>query len=669
MNPPAPATPVRRWAVPAGAVLLVAAVCAVYANSLGGPFLFDDGPAILRNETIRSLWPLAGPLNPPLNGAGVTGRPLVNLSLAINYALGGLDVRGYHAMNTGLHALAALALWGVLRRTLRRQPAPAANAEALAAVTALLWAVHPLLTESVAGVVQRSEILGGLFYLLTLYGFIRSVGDGARARGWQAVAVAACLLGIASKEIVATAPLIVLLYDRTFVAGTFAAAWQRRKGFYLALAGTWLPLAWLVAGNNQRDGIVGFGLGMSSWDYLLTQCRALTTYLSLSVWPHPLIIDYGTGVSRVGEVWRQGLLILALLAGTGWALGRRPVWGFVGAWFFVMLAPSSSFVPLTTQTIAEHRMYLPLVAVVIAAVVLLHRLAGRRAVPIALLLAAGLAATTIRRNRDYQSEQGLWTELIARQPDNARAHASLAYSLAKQERWDEAAAHYAEAVRLVPGYADARNDLGNVLARLGRPAEALAQLGTAHGLKPDDPVINCNYGAALVATGRPAEALARFEAALRARPGLTEARLGLGRALAALNRLPEAVAQYRDGLRRDGGSAALHANLADALFDLGQLPEAAAEYARALKSQPDFVSVRHNLALTLVRLGRPAEAIPHYEEVLRQLPGSAQAHHNFALALEQAGRVADAAAQDEAALRIDPELAAARRHLARLRGR
>jgi hypothetical protein len=200
------------------AVVIIAGVFAVYANSISAPFLFDDGPAIAHNPTIRSLWPLWGPLNPPATGAGVTGRPVVNLTLAVNYAVGGLDVNGYRATNIALHALTALILLGLLRRTLRCVPSLADRAEMGAGLAALLWAVHPLLTESVVCVVQRNEVLGGLFYLLTLYAFTRTTDGGARAVTWQIIAVAACLLGVASKEIVATAPLMVLLYDRTFVA-------------------------------------------------------------------------------------------------------------------------------------------------------------------------------------------------------------------------------------------------------------------------------------------------------------------------------------------------------------------------------------------------------------------------------------------------------------------
>jgi tetratricopeptide (TPR) repeat protein len=436
----------------------------------------------------------------------------------------------------------------------------------------------------------------------------------------------------------ATAPLLVLLYDRTFVAGGFAAAWRERRGFYLSLAATWLLLAWLMLGNNQRDGIVGFGLGVSAWEYLLTQCRALTTYLQLSFWPHPLVLDYGAEmVRRPGEVWWQGILVLTLLLATGWALVRKPVWGFVGAWFFIILAPSSSFVPLTTQPIAEHRMYLPLVAVLVLAVAVIRRLAGPRTVLVAGLLAVALGAATIRRNGVYRDEERLWTELIAQQPANARAHASLGHFLVRAERWAEAAGRYEQVLRLRPDYADARSDYAGVLGRLGRLPEAIPHYEAAARLKPDDATIRYNLGLALMRAGR-----------------LPEARVSLENAV----RLP-----------RGRGRADWHATLGNVLLDLNEVPAAAAEFARALEIQPEATEARHNLALALVRLGRPAEAIPHYEAVLRRLPGSAQVHHNLALALAQAGRVPEAIAQEEEALRLNPGLTAAREQLVRLRWR
>eukprot|EP01035_Chromulina_nebulosa_P064498 gene64498-88221_t len=128
--------------------------------------------------------------------------------------------------------------------------------------------------------------------LLTLYTFVRSL-TAPRPVRWQALSCLACLLGIASKEVMVAAPLLVFAYDRTFVAGTIAAAWRARRGYYLALASTWLLLVVLVLGNTRRGGTAGFGSGVDVLDYALTQLHALTHYLRLALWPHPLVFDYG----------------------------------------------------------------------------------------------------------------------------------------------------------------------------------------------------------------------------------------------------------------------------------------------------------------------------------------------------------------------------------------
>ncbi len=247
----------------AGLIMLVTA--AAFSSSFGGTFVFDDPAAIVRNPTIRQLWPISVPLSPPNHGETVSGRPLLNLSLAINYAISRDEVWSYHAVNLAIHLLGTLLLFGILRRTfllpsLRDRWGKAALP--LAFAVALLWAVHPLQTESVTYIVQRAESLAGLFYLLTLYFFIRGAegdspifasakigtvptirgasveGSGVRGQGsgpgidpssfilppvvWYVGSVIACLLGMAVKEIMVSAPLVVLLYDRTFSPGPFA---------------------------------------------------------------------------------------------------------------------------------------------------------------------------------------------------------------------------------------------------------------------------------------------------------------------------------------------------------------------------------------------------------------------------------------------------------------
>ncbi|MGA2605090.1 MAG: hypothetical protein ABSG14_12755, partial [Verrucomicrobiia bacterium] len=352
-------------------VLIIAAGIGAYHNSFRGPFILDDVSSILENPHIRHLWPIGEALSPSANSM-VGGHPVVNLSLAVNYALGGLAVWGYHALNLTIHILAALTLYGIVRRTLLRPVLEAhfgASGEWVALAVAVLWAVHPLQTEAVTYLSERGESLMGLFYLLTLYGFIRGVESPGHGR-WFVLSVVACALGMATKEVMVTAPLMVLLYDRAFVSQSFREAWSRHGRLYLGLAGTWLLLGYLMAGSrNLLDRGVGYGLGITWWTYALTECRAVVHYLWLALWPAPLVFDYGDAITGDITIWHlteatpYALILAVLAAGVLVELRRQPAMGFLGAWFFVILAPSSSVVPVAGQPMAEHRMYLPLAAV------------------------------------------------------------------------------------------------------------------------------------------------------------------------------------------------------------------------------------------------------------------------------------------------------------------
>lgn len=612
--------------------LIAAAGFAAYANSFGGPFVYDDGPAIADNATLRHF---ASAFFPPA-GTTVSGRPLVNLSFALNYAISGPAVWSYHALNVLIHVAAGLALFGVVRRTLSTLNVSSSTTVACAA--ALLWTVHPLQTEAVTYTVQRAESLMGLCYLLTLYGFIRGVTPlegGARCPqgAWLALAFVACLGGMASKEVMASAPLVMLLFDRTFVAGSFRAALAPRKKFYAALAATWILLAVVVASTGgDRGGTVGLDVGVAPWAYGLTQFRALTRYLALSFWPAPLAFDYGTfWETDPAAVVPYALLVVGLLGATVWALVRRPALGFLGAWFFVMLAPTS-LVPGTTQMIVEHRMYLSLAAVLVLVVVAAQRWFGPRSLAAFFGAAAVLASLTFARNADYRTELSLWVDTAAKRPANALAHCNLAIALVKDGRLDEAVAHYERSLALAGRAANTHYNYGVLLARLGREEEALAHYEAAVRVQPDFPSAQGNLGTLLFLRGRAAEAIPHLEHALRLSP-------------------------------EDGDT---QCTLANALYQTGQAPAALDRYARALALSPDNPEYHYNFANTLLLLGRTADAITHYEAALRVRPDDADTHYNLGLALEQAGRTADAIAQLEIALRLRPNTAT-RAALARLR--
>ena len=378
---PTPTPSRRRSSVLLGAALVVLAGTLAYANSFRGVFLFDDIPGIVENTTIHSLLPLSNVLSPPGGGTPVQGRPFANLTLAINYALGGTNTFGYHLFNLVIHLLAGVTLLAIVRRTIAETgPARpiADSAVGISTAVALIWTVHPLTTEAVTAMVQRTESLAGLLYLLTLYLSIRGAGSPTPAR-WYTLAIVSCGLGMATKETMVSAPILVFAYDTIFLSGSASGALRRRRGFYLGLALTWLVLVGILATDHfSRGTSAGFGYGVTSWEYARTQCWAILHYLRLSLVPYPLVLDYGTGIARSAvEIVPGAIVVVALLVGTVFALARVRWLGFLGLWFFAILAPSSSFVPVVTQTVAEKRMYLPLAAV-ITVVVVCGRLAWSR---------------------------------------------------------------------------------------------------------------------------------------------------------------------------------------------------------------------------------------------------------------------------------------------------
>jgi hypothetical protein len=217
-----------------------------YHNSFHNPFIFDDHGNIVENVLVRQ--PLTN-----WRQLLASDRWLATLTLAGNYALGGLDVRGYHAVNLAIHLLAGLVLYDLVRRTLLLPglaPRFGRGAPELALAVALLWLVHPLQTESVTYIIQRSESLMGLFYLLTLYCLLRGT-TARRGLPWYVGAVLCCGLGMGSKQVMVTAPLLALLYDRAFLALSWGTLCRRRWGLYLALAATEGLLAGSVGGAFQ----------------------------------------------------------------------------------------------------------------------------------------------------------------------------------------------------------------------------------------------------------------------------------------------------------------------------------------------------------------------------------------------------------------------------------
>ncbi len=645
----------RPWLI---ALLLVVAPVAVYWNVLHTPFVLDDGPSITENASIRSLWPLSGPLSPPVGGLPICARPVANLSLALNYAVGGENPFGYHIFNLALHILAALVLFGVLRRTLAQPAMPEKFREPatwLALAIATIWAVHPLQTAAVSYISQRTELLAALFYLLTLYAFIRAVEAPTRAKVWGLVAVIACLLGMASKEMMVSAPLIVLLYDRTFLAGTFAGAWRQRGRLHAALMATWVLLIWLVVHSGGRGGTAGFGVGVTPLAYLVTQGEAIMGYLARSVYPYPLVFDYNDYITPMSA---GALLDVALIGGLAVtmlvAVRAKPVVGFAGMVFFAVLAPTSSVVPVATQTIADHRMYLPLAVVLTALALGAYASAGKRAAWVAIAAAIAAGALTVERNRDYATPMTLWQDTVSKRPDNSRAHNNLAAALLEAHDTKAGLAELAEALRIRPDHPDVLRNLAQAELDAGQTASALAHVERAQQIDPSVAAGWSLLGVARLRSGQQAPAAEAFQKALQLRPDLASAQLGLGDVKMAQQDYAGAAMAYAQvrKLRPDSVEATYW--LGVAMFQAGQAEGALGFFAEVRQKQPDHPGLHMNYGGALLDAGKPAEALKEFDAALAQEPTRPELLHLRSLTLLELGRKEEAAAAVRTTLKIAP---------------
>ncbi|MCB9858383.1 MAG: tetratricopeptide repeat protein [Phycisphaerales bacterium] len=647
-------------------LMLIVGGALAYSTSFKGVFLLDDIIRIRDNPYVQQPWYSGTWLGDKLR------RPLVSLSLAINNDLGD-TLAGYHAFNLAIHLFAALVLFGIIRRTLRLPRLRERfdqSADMLAFIIALLWTLHPLQTASVTYIIQRCESMMGMFYLLTLYLVIRGATS-TRSKRWYAVAVFACICGMLCKAVMVTAPLMILLFDRIFLTESFRDALRRRWGLYIGLA---VSLAFLADGGFMTNMLnaaaklpttaaappKGLG-GIPPLMYAATQPGVILHYLRLALVPVGLCFDYWWPVATTpGRIIPPALLLGAIVFATLWAFRRKPAFGYLGLWLFVIIAPTSSVRSL--QSVAfEHRMYLSLAGLIAIIVFAAHSLIekakangsnapARVGVALAMIAACALGIATFERNKLFHSELAMWEDVVAKAPDNPRVRSNLALSLAKKGRFDEAIVHLEHALALWPDYGEAHNNMSMALLRKNRPAEALAQAEEALRIWPGNPDAHVNKAGALLDLGDPDGAIQSYERVLELKPGYAAIRSDLGAAYAQKGMLDKAIEQYEIALDKNADDAMAINNLGGAYYDMGRLDDAIAKFRRAVEINDDYADAHHNLGLALKKQGNVEAALASYRRAIEINPDYADAHNNLGSALLANGDAAGAVAEFEAAL-------------------
>jgi tetratricopeptide (TPR) repeat protein len=365
-------------------------------------------------------------------------------------------------------------------------------------------------------------------------------------------------LSVLSKEVGVVAPLIILTYDSLLVSRTPVRALARHRRLYAGLA-----LCWVVAGVLQLAAPRGYSVSLSStdvtpWTYFQRQVVALPTYLQLVFWPSPLVFDYGLPppLPSVPQLAAGASLLVALIALSIWALRRRSLAGFAGVSFFLILAPTSTVIPILTEVVAEHRMYLPLACVLglaIGGARAVAREAKERGYSVgasparlmgwALLCAAALTlgSLTWERNRVYRSELSLWQDTVAKVPDNPRALNNLGWALLRGGRSQEALVRFESAVSLRPGYFEANGGTALALEHLGRVGEAVRYMRRAVEINPESGPANESLVHLLVRLNRWNEALAAARSYVKHSPKVARSNYLYGSLLSRMGRAKEAL--------------------------------------------------------------------------------------------------------------------------------
>jgi protein O-mannosyl-transferase len=630
----------RWWPV----ALIVLAGIATYGNTFANPFIFDDFGSIVRNPQIRDLANLRAVFS-PLADTAVANRPLVNLSFAINYAIGGLDVAGYHFVNLSLHLACALVLFGLVRRTLDiAGVANAGRATAIAGAIALLWVVHPLNSEVVDYLSERSESMMALCYLFVLYAGVRAYRSTHPGR-WQIAAVTACAAGMACKESMVTAPLMLVLFDRVFLFGSMRDAVRARWRLYGAVALSWMLL---LPSFLARSAISSGGFSSAEatpWTYLLNQAELVTRYFRLAFWPSSLVNYYGWARPlTLPDVWPFALFLLVALACAIVLFAKQPRLGFAALWVLVTLAPASSVIAIAAEVGAERRMYVPLAGLVALVVIAADRLLQKRTLPVVLFVAVVLAGVTFARNREYAS--------------------ALTMAQTVLERWPTPAAHHL---------------VGAELSFAGRRDEAIAELRIA---APDYPPSRFYLGKALVDAGRRDDAIEAIDVLQRflrdepTSPVVPTVHMLLARAFWATQQWPQAIEQCELVLATRPDDPNAHALLADAwsshglsLISAGHVAAATDAFGKAVSASPRDGRLRQNFARALLDTGHVTEAAEQAQQAVALAPAEPGGHDVRARVFVAQGKLAEARREFERALQIDPAYAPSQEGLRALRGR
>ena len=672
-------------------VLLIGGIA--YGNTFDVPMVFDDFVSIQRNSTVR--------FGDYLDEVILGSRSLVYLTFTINYVLSGQDVWGYHLVNLILHLANGLLMLLVAGLVLRKVIDDERLVRWYAILAAGFFVVHPVQTESVTYISSRSELLSTFFFLGAFLLFIKTPKE--RIGFLLSLAVASVLfLGLLSKETVITLPAVLVVYDFIFLSGGSLRSVVSRWRFYITFVIGGSAVSYYIL-TGPLSGSVGANLvgHLSVSSYFMTQLRVIVRYIQILFFPVGLNLDYDFRPSISPfepAVLLSGAILISIVA-LGWRLRKsHPVFSFSIFWFFVTLAPTSSFFPIL-DVIFEHRLYLPMVGLcvsfplgVASALRLLSEKSGLaiRALPVGVSILLVLTLGTSMRNHVWRDEATLWTDVVSKSPDKPRAYNALAMTYFRRTEFDKALEITRAALERMPDKKHQFVDtLGNIYLRTRRYEEAAAAFEDS-AASTDNPAFAAmeynNVGTSYLNMRRDLinrrNQMSEQVFETERRRILEKARQAYKRSLEIdngfspldsyvlvmweLGRADELRFEHETILGEDGKNFESLYTLGKLAFEAQNFGTAVEYFDKALAVFPNEELVWFNYGYAMEQLGRPDEAMEKYLQAIRVEPIFIEAHHNVALLYMQKKEFPTAIDHLEEILRTYPDHVSTNLHLAKI---
>jgi protein O-mannosyl-transferase len=634
-----------RWGIP---IIVVVMTVAAFYPALQNKFVnWDDYKNIVENPHYRGLgwtnirWMFTtfhmGPY-----------QPLSWLTLALDYVVWGMNPFGYHLTSLMLHAATAVAFFFLARELLSISTGSGEKQVAVwigAAVSALVFALHPLRVESVAWTTERRDVLSGLFYTLTILVYLHAWKRDKLLGGWYWVAWVLFLCAILSKSIAVTLPVVLLLLDIYPLKrlGGSNGWWSRtaravywEKLPFVVLSAVAATVAFIALAHIENMASLQ---RLDVLDRLTISVYGLWFYFWKTVAPLRLspLYEMPTRVelSRFSFMLSYVVVILAI-ALTLWLRHRLPGIGIAGLAYMVTLLPVLGIFQNGPQIVADRYSYLACMSWAVLAgaggqylwqASVDGRLRKRNFVlgsGVIAVVICGLGFLTWRQAQVWHDPESVWNYVLSTIGESLFARNNLGNALAAQGRFEEAIDQFQRALRIDPNDADATYNLGNALAQQGSFEEAAKQLQNALQINPGNAMAAYDLGNVRARQGRFEEAIGDFELALRIDRGLAKAHYNLGSLLGKQGKLNEAVEQYQKALQVDANYVRAYYGLGMALTTQGQLDRAIDSFQAGLRVQPNVPELHDGLARALVLQGRKEEALQHYREALRLLKSQSQ---------------------------------------------